>query len=1213
MPNSSFSRNSDAEVRAFLARALPDARLTNAANISQYQPLLLMRTNHVMAAFAFANGDMHKSYEALYGGFKKYYADQKDELDALDLAFVFCIQPEVEKLDDFCSSVETDVYFCRKFVIPLTAPLSTSLARLPFLPLMPVHGQSLRPPSAQTFLQQCGVPATLAKYLVVQQTRSPEGIVEDCTMGTFGDLRPVTPASTAPVVQPDRSTKSVRLESLEIQNFRAYRKPQTFALGAAVTILYGPNGFGKTSFFDAVDFAITGGIGRVESHPGRQSDFAKTALHLDSGTEDGRVSLRFRSNGALRTITRSVNDRKQALLDGRPTDRKTILSELTGGDSPATDRVENFVSLFRASHLFSQEHQELTKDFQDDCRLSADIVSRMLAFEDYANAVNKSTKVRNVVHAVISSANQEIKVLSVLINAENMELNRLGQTAKAHINIGVLDKEIDRLRGRLVAAGIVVTNEKFDAAIVRGWRAALESRYAQSRATSERLTVLSKEVAGLPQTRLDLASAQHQLAQKEQALKTAEEKRIAAELMVQHAEQRLAEMTTKRVEAEVRADLYQWIRNAQPSYARLVAQQLELGTELERATEAMTQLLAAEDKAVGELHARQAAATHIAEDLKARLGELTAAQALHDAIPVWQANQTRLAKVLQSEQEQLKTLESIRTAERELAPQLATVTAEEARLRRQIAEADKNQSELRALVSQLQGHVITAICPLCGEDHGSKVRLLQRIQKHVVADAASGARADLTGVRERAKQFAERVAANKQKLQAADEQLVALKIDRARLETEIANFAIAASKLAIATGTASSTAGGLVQVLLNRLQHEVAELNKQGQAADAAILAARTTVANSKNAIAARKQEVNEKKAGVARTQAETNRLRADPRLTQVALDVVPSQLVEFEQLNLKRLEEFKAEAAKAGLEANQKKSEISVFRQEATSLKAQIATLRAKIGQCQKTLAQVTVRLEESELPVDSNEESLLVLISEQSRSQAQFLALRDETSSLEMAMDAATTAAALTTLQETVRNREKAVARATTTRDRHLPWLKYFEEVSRLVDSQQNEAIANFTREIGPRTSVIQRRLRSVYGFDDIEITGRESTISVRVRRHGVELRPTDYFSQSQQQTLLLGLFLTASSSQTWSSFSPVLLDDPVTHFDDLNTYAFLDLLDGLCESEVEKRQFIISTCDEKLLQLARQKFRRLGEGAKFYRFTAIGADGPTIKDVT
>jgi exonuclease SbcC len=150
-------------------------------------------------------------------------------------------------------------------------------------------------------------------------------------------------------------------------------------------------------------------------------------------------------------------------------------------------------------------------------------------------------------------------------------------------------------------------------------------------------------------------------------------------------------------------------------------------------------------------------------------------------------------------------------------------------------------------------------------------------------------------------------------------------------------------------------------------------------------------------------------------------------------------------------------------------------------------------------------------------------------------------------------------------------------------------------------------------PRTAVIQQRLRPVYGFGGIEVTSRDKTIIVNVQRKGVRLRPTDYFSQSQVQTLILGLFLTACSSQTWSGFSSIMMDDPVTHFDDLNTYALLDLILGLQSSEEGERQFVISTCDEKLLQLARHKFRHMGAAAKFYRFQAIGSDGPMVSEIS
>lgn len=1196
-------------LRTYLESVLPDAKLTHATVDSAYQPLLLLQTKHVTAIFAFSNGDIRKSYDTLYGNFKNYYAEQQGRWDALDLAFVFCVPPDAPNLDHFCSYIETDVYFCRKFVVPLSLPLDASLARLPFLPLTPLHGRSPRPASAQTFLQQCGVPAVLARYLVVQHERGPERIVEDCINGEFDEPRVLTPVENAPVVQGDRTVDPVRLETVSIKNFRIYRKPQTFAVGADVTLLYGPNGFGKTSFFDAIDFAITGGIGRFERI--REVNFPKTAQHLDSESEESVVSLSFRSKGAERKVTRSVSDRKHALLDDRPTDRKAILSELTGGNTPATDRVENFVSLFRATHLFSQEQQELTKDFQDDC-LSAQIVSRMLAFEDYANAVSKAAKIHEVLQTAIANANAEIREITEQIADEKRELDRLGQTAKAHTNVEALNTEIEALRGKLSAAGISVTPQPPNAAIVRGWRASLEARHAESQSRISRLSTLAKDAGGLPRMRSDLASLQQQLVQKEQALGVAEEKRIAAESALQHAEQRLVGMNVKCAETQARANLLEWVRATKPVYVQLLEKQRTLNDELNRTTDALAQHRTTEEKAANDLRAQEILATLAAEKLKTKHVELAAAQSLNESIASWQINLARLAVVVESEQAAVKSLESLRAEEHELSPQVAAVVAEEARMSRQIMEVDKSQSELKNLLSQLQGHVRTGTCPLCGEDHGSKDELIRRIQKHISADAASGVRVDVTGVREQANQLAERLASNKQKQLVTETQLTDMRRERARLDAEIDLFANSAGNLGIVLEASDQTPAEQLQSRHNQLQREIGELNRQIQEVSVAREVTRAGLANTKALLVAQAAEIIDKKAALVRLQEEATRLRDDPRLTQASLDIGDEQLAEGERLNREHMTGFKTEVVKAQTEVAQKNPEVNALRHESTSLKALLTTLRTQLTNLQKTVTQITARIEESKLPADASEEMLLSLIAEESRAQAQFLTLRDSASNIEMAIDAATTAAALTRLQQNVRDKEKTVATAVLERDRRQPWLKYFEELARLVSSHQNEATENFTREYGPRTSVIQRRLRSVYGFDDIEIRSRESAISVRVKRHGEELRPTDYFSQSQQQTLLLGLFLTACSSQTWSAFSPVFLDDPVTHFDDLNTYALLDLIVGLLESDFGKRQFIISTCDEKLLQLARQKFRHLGERAKFYRFSAISADGPVVNEI-
>lgn len=1211
MPNLPRESPSNAEgLRTYLEGVLPGSQLTDASVDAAYQPLLLLQTTHVMAAFAFSNGDVRNSYEALYRSFKEYYAKQRGKWDALDIAFVFCVRPDIPDLDLFCSNVETDVYFCRKFVVPLVPPLSESLARLPFLPLRPLHGQSFRPPSAQTFLQQCGVPAILAKYLVVQRERSPEGIVEDCTRGTFGEPRELTPALNAPVAHVDCAAAPVRLESVVIKDFRAYRKPQTFTIGADVTVLYGPNGFGKTSFFDAIDFAVTGEIGRIKSSS--EAHFKKTAKHLDSKSDESVVSLSFMCNGAMRKVTRRVSDRKQALLDGRSNDRKTILAELTGGEFPAADRVENFVSLFRATHLFSQEHQELAKDFRDDCRLSEQIVSRMLAFEDYANAVNKAAKVRELVQAAIANADKEIRELSEEIADEKKELDRLGQTAKAHTNVGALDAEIASLRRKVGETGISVMSEESDVVTVRRWRASLEARHAESQSRTARLSDLAKEAAGLPAMLTEVAGLRQQLAKKEQDLGAADEKRIAAELRLQRVEQRIAEITAKRTEAQTRAALLEWVRTTKPNYAQILERRREVSEELDRATAALAQHRAFEAKAAAGLRTQENLAAQATERLAIKRAEIAAVQALNETAAAWQANQTRLTAVVEAERVSLSSLELLRAEERGLSPQLAALAAEEARLSRQIAEVDQSQSELRKLLSQLQGHVRDGTCPLCGEDHGSKDELIRRIQKHVAADAATSARVDINVVQETAGQLAERVADNKQKRQTVDTDLTSLKNERVKLTAEIGKFVDSVAKLGIVIGSPGPTPVEQLHARHNSVQQEVADLNRQVQELGRGLQSTRTELAGMRELVVARTADVTERESTLVLLKEEANRLSEDPRLTQVSLDIDPEQLAEIERLNLQDLTGFNAEAAKAEMVVAQNKPQVSALRQESTSLRAELQVLRTKLANLQRTVTQITARLGESKLPPDVSEDALLGLIAAESYSQAQFLALRDSTESIELAIDAATTAAALTRLLQNVRNKERAVAIAARRRNEHQPWLKYFDGLSRLLSSQQSEAIANFTRDYGPRTSVIQRRLRSVYGFDEIEIQSHKSTIIVRVKRHGEELRPTDYFSQSQQQTLLLGLFLTAYLSQTWSALSPVFLDDPVTHFDDLNTYAFLDLIVGLLESDLGKRQFVISTCDEKLLQLARQKFRHLSGRAKFYRFSAIGADGPIIDEI-
>lgn len=1158
-----------------------------------------------MAAFAFTNGDSRASYGALYEKFKIYYAEQRGQWDKLDLTFVFCVPPTLPNLDQFCSRIETDVYFCRKFVVPLAEPLGDSLARLPFLPLTPLEGEPLRPPSAQTFLQHCGVPTVLARYLVVQHERGPGRIIQGCLNGEFGEPQELISSPTDRIRQTDEVSDIVRLKEVTIQNFRAYRKHRSFLIGQDVTVLYGPNGFGKTSFFDAIDFAVTGGIGRLSVS---NAGFVKAVQHLDSGSERGFVSLLLAQNGTEQKLVRSVHNRNHALLNDVQIDRKTGLAELTSNSS--IDRVDNLINLFRATHLFSQEKQELMRDFPKDCQLSEDIVSRMLAVEDYANAINKTAKVLEIVQSAIEITNLEIQELSKQIADETKELNQLGQTAKAHANVGALDAELEGLRRKVVAARVAVTLQKPDIPTIRGWRATMEARRAESQSRSDRLSTLLREITGLPQARAEIAKLQGLLTQKEDALAANERKQSSAEQAAHQLEQRIVENHSKFTEAQARLDLLEWIRATKPIYVELIEGQRILNSELLQAADALTELRQKEEEAASDLRAQEHLVAQNTASLHTRQTELVSLQNLTESMKTWQTNCTRLANIIELEQHAVEHLEFLRAEEQELLPQLASAVAEERRISHQIAEVDKNQSDLKRLLSQIQGHIQTGACPLCGGDHGSKDQLLQRIQEHILADAASQARADLVDAKVQVKQLTEQVAANRQKQQLANTQLTDLKTERSNLSAAIYQFEHSAENIGILIDRPTPTPSEQLRIKLTLIQEQVDKLNRQVQERRAAAELMQTSLSTARSVLKTKVEEIATKKTALVRLQTEARLLRDDPKLPPLTLEIPDDELHNHEVLHSQHMAGFKAEIVTLQSEVEQRKSLLTALRQEGAALKSELPVLRSQLANLQRKVTQLLTRIEEAGLQADISEERVLELIADESHVQAEMLTLRDSASNLEIAIDAATTAAALTRLRESIRAKETAAAAAVRRNEQHIPWLTYFERLTHLVSSQQNKTIANFTQEYGPRASVIQRRLRSVYGFDDIEIYSHKSTISVRVKRHGEELRPIDYFSQSQQQTLLLGLFLTACISQTWSAFSPVFLDDPVSHFDNLNTYAFLDLIVGLLGTG--NQQFIISTCDEKLFQLARQKFRHLGRYARFYRFEAIGSDGPTVSEI-
>lgn len=95
--------------------------------------------------------------------------------------------------------------------------------------------------------------------------------------------------------------------------------------------------------------------------------------------------------------------------------------------------------------------------------------------------------------------------------------------------------------------------------------------------------------------------------------------------------------------------------------------------------------------------------------------------------------------------------------------------------------------------------------------------------------------------------------------------------------------------------------------------------------------------------------------------------------------------------------------------------------------------------------------------------------------------------------------------------------------------------------------------------------------------------------VRLDGGRDAPLNQISTGQRAALVLSIFLTLNMSLR--SGPPIMLvDDPISHIDDLNSLAFLDYLADIAESG--HRQIFFATADEKIANLFEKKMAFLGE---------------------
>src|SRR5690554_3293323 len=94
----------------------------------------------------------------------------------------------------------------------------------------------------------------------------------------------------------ENSSDIVRINSIEIENFRGFASKESFNLDKPKILVYGPNGSGKTSFCEALEYSLLGYLSEADA---KRIDVKRYITNLYTGnssrSEERRVGKECRS------------------------------------------------------------------------------------------------------------------------------------------------------------------------------------------------------------------------------------------------------------------------------------------------------------------------------------------------------------------------------------------------------------------------------------------------------------------------------------------------------------------------------------------------------------------------------------------------------------------------------------------------------------------------------------------------------------------------------------------------------------------------------------------------------------------------------------------------------------------------------------------------------------------------------------------------------
>ena len=1157
----------------------------------------------------------------------RYKAQQK--LLPRDLYLTLLLLDSVGPSDlGLLRSIAADPMVCRKLVL-LAKPetFATAIESLPFIRLG--LGAARPAPGIQEVFaafEGRGYPRALLEMF-------GERVGTDRLLTQILDLQippeiPQVELGQPLVVEQRVKNDLCRTERLVVTNFRGLRLAD-IDISSSITVIYGANGTGKTSFCDALEWALLGGVERLDASCTDDTSGRSPYLNLFA-EEQATVIVNLRIGKTAFNVRRILNAAHESSvsINGRSTDDREVLTTITGQEAGKLD-TRVLRRLVRATSFLSQS--TLQQFLSDDPRQRYWSLSHLLGTNDYMRVLEKLDDLRKEIDKrvdatedVIESANAESGDLTKQIKGRELLLSGSPETRDLDQRLSEL---VEQTRGRLsdvnspystlfaspqdfreVQSSISVATDWADKEYKQG-KIALQQIAAAMEASKRRIDILNaigEMSAAMATTQNKLQTERGELAQKKAERANKESELGALSSAVENLKNRQSRLQEGLIVLHQMSGLRKLIVEQQEQLATLDSELLgdsqkrgQLVEDLKSATNAREQAAPAIAQARQQLRLLDAA-----ESLAASFSQIVLERP---------ALSNQLRSLLESMRNQQSTKADLSIRLAELRQQLAASSAErESQL--------QTLERFQALVAELREFIATSECPLCGHDWATIEKLKEAVTKRTV------------WVLPRVRKLDEEIAQIQQHIVVTDaghrysEQEIA-RLSAVRSETErrvqqIGESETRLRELLKQAGVAVDS--GAAQPDIHRIREQMgsrlSNMTTDAAALETRILRLRDDLALTE-AESLRKQEARQRVSSrLADTQKRLNNLATQLSL----LDIDP----ESDQRGI----ETTAEALKGEIESLDHKR--TALLQECSLLDSAVQEAELSMGSTVRTSQDQATSLSELQGLLKRTDETLFEAHLQAESKASDIEPLTREHELRLMQLDRARTCLRelqqlsswtiaryeIKQLTEKLAEVSARIQGLASDSKRRSDWHTHLSglhvailDIKATVENLQLE-------KYGPTINVLYQRLNTHPLFTDLKVLVDAAAQSVQINvslspslnmsSTNTGLAPVRYLSEAQLNIVALSIFLSHSYQQTWSRFTPLFLDDPVQNLDDFNANGLIDCVRSLAEDD---RQFVLSTSNLAFYRLLLVKLRCMNydNSVRFraYRLEGISDAGPKI----